>query len=83
MKFVVAGALGHIGSLLVRKLSLWYPNSEVVMIDNLSAERYCSLFNLPKMTKHTFINGDVVKLNLHKIDKFQSTFFLKYFGALN
>ena len=23
------------------------------------------------------------KLNLHKIDKFQSTFFLKYFGALN
>ena len=67
MKFVVAGALGHIGSLLVRKLGYWYPNSEVIMIDNLSAERYCSLFKLPKTTKHIFINGDVCELNLHDI----------------
>ena len=40
MKFIVAGALGHIGSRLVREIGEWYPNSEIVMIDNLSSERY-------------------------------------------
>ena len=67
MKFVVAGALGHIGSLLVRRLGDWYPNSEIVMVDNLSSERYCSLFNFPKTTKNIFIKGNVCELDLHKI----------------
>ena len=67
MKFVVAGALGHIGSLLVRRLGDWYPKSEIVMVDNLSSERYCSLFNLPKKTKNIFINGNVCELDLYKI----------------
>ena len=67
MKFVVTGALGHIGSLLVRKLSDWYPKSEIIMVDNLSSERYCSLFNLPKTTKNSFVHGNVCKLDLHNI----------------
>ncbi len=67
MKFIVAGALGHIGSRLVREIGEWYPNSEIVMIDNLSSERYCSLFNLPKKSKNVFIKGNVCKLNLNEI----------------
>jgi len=67
MKFIVAGALGHIGSRLVREIGEWYPNSEIVMIDNLSSERYCSLFNLPKKNKNVFIKGNVCKLNLNEI----------------
>ena len=69
MKFVVTGGLGHIGSLLIRKLDFWYPNSEIFIIDNLSSERYCSLFNLPKHSKKYFIKGDLCDLHLHNIFK--------------
>ena len=46
MKLVVTGALGHNGSWLIHALT---PRevTEVVLIDNLSTQRYCSLFNLP------------------------------------
>ncbi len=44
MKFVITGALGHIGSQLIRELPKMFPNAEIVMIDNLSTQRYCSFF---------------------------------------
>ena len=47
MKIVVTGALGHIGSRLIRELPTMFPEAEIVLIDNLSTQRYCSLFNLP------------------------------------
>ncbi len=66
-KFVVTGALGHIGSRLIRELANWFPGSEIIMIDNMSAQRYCSLFNLPKTSKYLFIEADVSKINLAEI----------------
>ena len=69
MKFVITGGLGHIGSLLIRKLDFWYPNSNIVIIDNLHSERYCSLFNLPKQSKKIFINKNLCDLELQDIFK--------------
>ena len=68
MKFVITGALGHIGSRLVRELPLLLPDIDIVMIDDLSTQRYCSLFNLPTQTTYTFIQGDLLKLDLSGSD---------------
>ena len=67
MKFVITGALGHIGSRLVRELPLLLPDIDIVMIDDLSTQRYCSLFNLPTQTTYSFIQGDILKLDLQSI----------------
>jgi len=67
MKVVVTGALGHIGSRLIRELPAWRPGCEIVMIDNMSAQRYCSLFDLPKGARYRFIEADVTKTDLAPI----------------
>ena len=47
MRIVVTGALGHIGSRLIRELPAAWPGVEIVMLDNLATQRYASLYNLP------------------------------------
>ena len=64
MKIVVTGALGHIGSKLIRKLPLSFPNSNIILIDNLLTQRYCSLFDLPKEGKFAFFEKDIVNQNI-------------------
>lgn len=64
MKIVVAGALGHIGSRLVRSLPDHFPGAEVVMIDNLSTQRFPALFDLPSAARYRFVEGDVTRLDL-------------------
>lgn len=64
MKIVVTGALGHIGSRLVRDLPFSFPGSEIMMVDNMMTQRYCSLFNLPKEGKYRFIEGDITQMDL-------------------
>ncbi len=56
MRIVVTGALGHIGSALIRYLPLELPGVDIVMIDNLRTQRYCSLFNL--VGNYSFIEAD-------------------------
>ena len=46
MRIVVTGALGHIGSRLIRELAVALPGAEIVMVDNLATERYASLYDL-------------------------------------
>lgn len=64
MKIIVTGALGHIGSRLVRSLPDHFPGANVVMIDNLSTQRFPALFDLPSSARYHFIEGDVTKLDL-------------------
>ena len=67
MKFVITGALGHIGSSLIRYLPGAYPGCQIVMIDDMSVQRYCSLFDLPATASYRFVEGDVRKLDLSKL----------------
>ncbi|HBG27365.1 MAG: nucleoside-diphosphate sugar epimerase [Planctomycetes bacterium GWF2_41_51] len=69
MKFAVTGALGHIGSQLIRQLPMTFPGAEIVMVDNMMTQRYCSLFNLPNAGKYRFIEADVLNAELEKIVK--------------
>jgi len=59
MKLVITGALGHIGSSLIRNLGgmTW---DEVMLIDNLATQRYCSLFGLPEDVPFRFVEADVL-----------------------
>lgn len=67
MKIIVTGALGHIGSRLVRDLPIAFPGCEIVMVDNLLTQRFSSLFNLPKVGNYSFIEADINKINLYSL----------------
>jgi len=58
-KILVTGGLGHIGSELIRAYSRREDVQLVRILDNLSMQRYCSLFNLPQETHYEFIEGDI------------------------
>lgn len=61
MKIVVTGALGHIGSYLIRKLPDFFKSPEIILIDDLSTQRYSSLFDLPSTATYQFFEWDVTK----------------------
>lgn len=65
MRIVVTGALGHIGSRLIRTLPHHFPGAEIVMIDNLSTQRYTSLFDLPDNAMYRFVEADVTGADLN------------------
>jgi UDP-glucose 4-epimerase len=67
MKIAVTGALGHIGSELIRQLPSTFVDSEILLIDDLRTQRYCSLFNLPETGRYTFIEADVLTADLRPI----------------
>ena len=64
MRIVVTGALGHIGSRLIRALPGFFADAEIVMIDNMKTQRYASLFDLPAEGHCQFIEDDVTSMDL-------------------
>lgn len=64
MKIVVTGAIGHIGSYVIRNLAHQFPGAEIVMIDNMMTQRFPSLFNLPATGRYSFLEADVTSINL-------------------
>ncbi len=67
VKIVVTGALGHIGSRVIRDLPRLLPASELVLIDNLMTQRYASLFALPAHPRCRFIECDVIEADLSEV----------------
>ncbi|MFH1798619.1 MAG: SDR family oxidoreductase [Candidatus Omnitrophota bacterium] len=67
-RILVTGALGHIGSKLIHSIS---PGEfdEVRMIDNLSTQRYASLFHLPKGVLFKFYEDDILTADLEGMTK--------------
>ena len=45
MKIIITGAIGHIGSYIIRDLGIKFPMAEIVMIDNMITQRFPSLIN--------------------------------------
>ncbi|MDI9571150.1 MAG: SDR family oxidoreductase [Pseudomonadota bacterium] len=64
MRIFITGALGHIGSRLMREAHRFVPAPEIVMLDNLSTQRYASLFDLPAGAVYRFHPGDVLDADL-------------------
>jgi len=64
MKFVITGALGHIGSHVLRQLPQHYPGCTIVLLDNLMTQRYSSLFDLPTTADYQFHEIDVTQADL-------------------
>ena len=69
MKIVVTGAIGHIGSYIIRHLAVQFPGAEIVLIDNMLTQRFPSLFNLPALGRYRFIEADVTCTSLVPIFK--------------
>ena len=67
MKIIVTGAIGHIGSYIIRDLGVSFPGSNVVMVDNMMTQRFPSLFNLPSNSNYSFIEGDVSQIDLKPV----------------
>lgn len=65
MKILITGALGHIGSRFIHGLNP-ADYERVVLLDNLSTQRYCSLFNLPEGVPFQFVEDDVCSANLER-----------------
>ncbi len=64
MKIIITGALGHIGSKVARLLPALFPKSKIILVDDFTTQRYPSLFNLPEQGTYTFIEGDILKMDL-------------------
>ena len=75
MKILITGGLGHIGSYLLENINKINKLKKIYVIDNLSTQRFCSLFNLPKTSKKIiFIQKDIslknALNNFPKVDVF-------------
>jgi nucleoside-diphosphate-sugar epimerase len=66
MKVVITGALGHIGSALIRAIKP-ADFDRVVLLDDMLTQRYCSLFDLPAGVPYDFVEGDVLKEDLERL----------------
>lgn len=80
MKIVVTGAIGHIGSYVVRDLAVQFPGAEIVMIDNMMTQRFPSLFNLPALGRYRFIEADVTTTDLRPV--FQNAHIVVHLAAI-
>ena len=73
MKILITGGLGHIGSYLLENIDKIKFLKKIYIIDNLSTNRYCSLFNLPKTNKKIYFYQNDLSLknalkNFKKVD---------------
>lgn len=67
MRIVITGALGHIGSRLIRELPTSFENADLILLDDLSTQRYCSLFDLPANCDYHFQETDILTDDLAPI----------------
>ena len=65
---IITGALGHIGSKLIRSLDGNFIE-KVFLLDNLESQRYPSLFDLPKNISYEFLHEDAKKFDFNSFFK--------------
>lgn len=64
---MITGALGHIGSYLIRDLPKILGPCRIKMIDNFLTQRYSSLFDLPDNCVYEFQEADITNVDCRKI----------------
>ena len=69
MKLLITGACGHIGSYLISQIYKIKKIKEIILIDNFSAHRYHTLFNLNKKKKYSFHDIDLSKTKLNNFKR--------------
>ena len=67
MKILITGGAGHIGSYLIRELPNLLKIKEIYIVDNMISNRYCSLFDLPDLTRYKFLDIDLSKNELNSL----------------
>lgn len=68
MNICITGALGHIGSKLIRNIAL--PSVKAIhLVDNLSTQRYVSLLDLPKKPHFVFHELDINDKRIESVIK--------------
>lgn len=73
MKILITGGLGHIGSYLLDNINKIKSVKKIFVIDNLSTNRYCSLFDTKKTKKKVYFYQRDLSLknslkNFRKVD---------------
>ena len=73
MKILITGGLGHIGSYLLDNINKIRYIKKIFVIDNLSTNRYCSLFDTKKTKKKIYFYQKDLSIknslkNFHKVD---------------
>lgn len=63
LRLIVTGALGHIGSRLIRELAARYPGIPLILIDNLRTQRFVSLFGFSLPRRYTWIESDILDVD--------------------
>ena len=69
LNILITGGTGHIGSYLIRNLGKNFNDLKIIILDNMSTNRYCSLFNLPNFSQYQFTECDLVKCQITDIPK--------------
>lgn len=67
MNICVTGALGHIGSKLIRNFNINQETGIVHLVDNFLTQRYASLINLPDKTNYCFHELDILSPDIEQI----------------
>jgi len=67
VRIAITGALGHIGSRLIREIPATFREVEIIVLDNLSTQRYCSLFDLPSSGRYRFLEADILTADLASV----------------
>ncbi len=80
MKLIITGAAGHIGSYLSEKINFISKIKEVILIDNMSSNRYISIFNLNKKLNYKFYQIDLSVKN--SLSKFKNVDYLIHCASM-
>ena len=56
---LILGALGHIGSKLIRSFADYGNEVKIILIDSMKTNKHNSLYNLPDNVEYKFIEGDI------------------------
>lgn len=63
---LITGALGHIGSLLIRNLDKSIFRGKIVLMDNLESRRFPSLYGLSTDFKFKFVKDDILTADFNR-----------------